>query len=77
MLSEEAAKALGHKGIFNHTLNAPSYTGVHQLWHKTQYLPQPYPPTKIHQLSFFKLGKTFGFETTRYIEYSNGVLYYY
>lgn len=77
MLNEESAKALGLKGKFTHGINTPSFTNIHQLWHKSQNLPQPFEPNKTHHLNFFKFGKTFGFETTRYLEFKEGILYYY
>ena len=61
MLNEELAKSLGYKGKFYHNLKSPSFTNLNPLWSKNIDRPQPYQANKIHELSFFKFGKTFGF----------------
>ncbi len=49
------------------------------IWEKKKVCVKPEHQKifKSQRFEFFKVGKTFGFETSRYIEYINGILYYF
>lgn len=70
MLTEPVARSLGFNGNFNsYKISNTTFTRSELLWRKTKNtaLSPPALGNKAHQHCFYKLGKTLGFETNRYI----------
>lgn len=70
MLTEPIARSLGFNGNFNnYKITNATFARSEQLWRKIKNpaLSPPEMGNKNHQHSFYKLGKTLGFETNRYI----------
>ena len=77
MIPQARVEALGIKNKPNHK-NFDLLFGVNrQIWNKDKKVSVPFGGNKIHDQSFYKFGRIFGFEVTRHIEYRDGILYYY
>jgi hypothetical protein len=78
MLTEQKARAFGFKGKFSYYYSRPAFYRENMIWVKDK----PHPlitikPGKKELYQFNKLGKTFGIETTRYIQYYSGFFVYF
>lgn len=78
MLSFERAAELEVKGSIPAKLKQPAFATKDALWQKENHNPNFQPSqvtSKRHE--FIKIGKTFGFEITRYLTFFKGHLLYY
>jgi hypothetical protein len=80
MLSEAAAKELGFTGDFrNYDIKSICFSSQDLVWNKNKLMTPISNKNLVScpRFPFHKFGKTLGFETTRYAEYIEGILYYY
>lgn len=85
MLTEETAMALGYQGNFkNFKISSVSFANTKQIWNKTKETIKNSLDNKddknlalTNRHHFIKYGKTFGFETARFVQYWKGKFYYF
>lgn len=79
-MNYQQAKTLGIESNWSqYYLSSMAFLNNSSIWQKKKVsVKSEYQKIfKSQKFQFFKVGKTFGFETSRYIEYINGILYYY